>query len=1196
MGIADRNDHQLLWYEYNTDGRLSAVYDIDNRRVAYSYTNGLLADIKDVLENHTTYAYDGKGRITAKVDAGGRPSLIAYDDYGDVKAVVDQFDSGHSFDYDYDEAKQEQYSRIRTSSGKIKEIWYDKDGEVKQIAINGRTTISTRKEGRVRIVTDEKGKITRREYDEWNNLARIVYPDGTSFSFEYEHNYNKPVRMITQRGTITGFEYDDRGNLAKKTEAVGTDLERVTIITYNDSGQPLTITIEADADTEAATAKFTYYDNGNIESITDPENNVAWFLEYDNAGNLLRYQDPRGYEWKYEYDDLGRLTSRIDPYNDSTSYEYDGANNARAVINAYLKRFEFEYDDHNNMIKAIDPYKKFNKIDYNTDNLPTVFTDREGKVSERKYDNEGRLSLRIDGAGNEIAYVYDETQATTVSSYKPVRIEYPTFNRRIYYDDMERVVREVEILSDTLNYTRKFTYDAAGNLAALTDENEKATRFEYDVLNRLTKTTLEGNIEIKRKYDNRGNLIELEDPNKGITWYEYDHNNRLTKVIRPMLQETAYEYDPNGNLEVVFDSKGQKIKYEYDQVNRITKVLYYAAGDHTSLVKTVDFTYDKLGNIKTYDDGTTSAEYSYDDLDRKIQEIINYGPFTRSHSYTYYDNGLKKTFTGPDGVILGYDYDENNRLTGAAIPGQGQTTYLYDDQHWNSPAGKMLPGGSSTGYDYDPLMQIKSMVSKDPGQNSVMTRSYQYNPLGNITEKLTEHGNYNYQYDDLQRLTEAVNPLSNNEAFTYDELDNRKTAAGIEGEWSYNANNQLEDYGDVTFGYDDNGNTTQKTAGTSEFNYIYDIEDRLVRVEDAVGNPIGEYYYDPFGRRLWKEVDGIRTYFVYSDEGLIGEYDETGAEIRGYGYVPDSSWGTDPLFYKQQGSYYWYQNDHLGAPQKILDTSGRVVWSAVYDSFGNCQIQTAKIVNNLRLPGQYFDAETGLYYNLNRYYDPNIGRYLRTDPYGEGLNLYAYVFNDPVNWIDPLGLCAVEQIVLGNFTDKVTWLGTIGQIGIGLLGIDLPGDIRDLIGDVYNWEWSWSHAGQTGLDLVGLLPIIGSIKYADEAAALLKASKSRLPSKLYSYTDEATAGLVEKSQLGLPGRTTYLTPEGKLSPIQAQIELALPQKNTAKALFEVNTKALDPSKISNIRRVTGNVFNRGGGGTEILYEGTIPLDAIKRIQ
>ncbi|MBW2004435.1 MAG: RHS domain-containing protein [Deltaproteobacteria bacterium] len=73
--------------------------------------------------------------------------------------------------------------------------------------------------------------------------------------------------------------------------------------------------------------------------------------------------------------------------------------------------------------------------------------------------------------------------------------------------------------------------------------------------------------------------------------------------------------------------------------------------------------------------------------------------------------------------------------------------------------------------------------------------------------------------------------------------------------------------------------------------------------------------------------------------------------------------------------YYWYQNDHLGTPQKLIGTNGLVVWSATYDSFGNMQITTEKIRNNLRFPGQHHDAETGLYYNLNRYYDPNTGRY-----------------------------------------------------------------------------------------------------------------------------------------------------------------------------------------------------------------------------
>jgi RHS repeat-associated protein len=164
----------------------------------------------------------------------------------------------------------------------------------------------------------------------------------------------------------------------------------------------------------------------------------------------------------------------------------------------------------------------------------------------------------------------------------------------------------------------------------------------------------------------------------------------------------------------------------------------------------------------------------------------------------------------------------------------------------------------------------------------------------------------------------------------------------------------------------------------------------------------------PCGRRLWKDVDGIRTYFLYSDEGLIGEYDSTGNQIKTYGWSPNSIWGTDPLFLKINGYYYFYQNDHLGTPQKLIGSNGLVVWAGVYDSFGTCQIEVEGITNNLRFPGQYYDEETGLHYNWLRYYDPGTGRFLSTDPFRQGLNLYAYCFNNPISQIDPWGLCTVK--------------------------------------------------------------------------------------------------------------------------------------------------------------------------------------------
>ena len=107
----------------------------------------------------------------------------------------------------------------------------------------------------------------------------------------------------------------------------------------------------------------------------------------------------------------------------------------------------------------------------------------------------------------------------------------------------------------------------------------------------------------------------------------------------------------------------------YDDAGRLTDIKYFNPADHVNPVKIVTFTYDKVCNLKAYDDGTTSATYTYDDLSRKISESVNYGPFSWSYSYTYYDNGVKKTFTGPDGSTIAYSYDENNRLAGTNIPG-----------------------------------------------------------------------------------------------------------------------------------------------------------------------------------------------------------------------------------------------------------------------------------------------------------------------------------------------------------------------------------------------------------------------------------------------------------------------------------------------------------------------------------------------
>ena len=209
------------------------------------------------------------------------------------------------------------------------------------------------------------------------------------------------------------------------------------------------------------------------------------------------------------------------------------------------------------------------------------------------------------------------------------------------------------------------------------------------------------------------------------------------------------------------------------------------------------------------------------------------------------------------------------------------------------------------------------------------------------------------------------------------------------------------------YDYDANGNMTEVTLGGQVmFVYHYNADNRLVKVEGGNNNTLAEYYYDPFGRRLWKDANQTRTYFFYSDEGLVAEFDISGSEVRSYGYQPDSTWTTDPLWLKHNNAYYFYHNDHLGTPQKLTAQNGMVAWSAQYSAFGEATVDSEFITNNLRFPGQYYDEETGLHYNRFRYYDPTIGRYLRADLI-ESIHAYTYVTNNPVVWIDPLGLAKI---------------------------------------------------------------------------------------------------------------------------------------------------------------------------------------------
>src|SRR5581483_11336563 len=177
----------------------------------------------------------------------------------------------------------------------------------------------------------------------------------------------------------------------------------------------------------------------------------------------------------------------------------------------------------------------------------------------------------------------------------------------------------------------------------------------------------------------------------------------------------------------------------------------------------------------------------------------------------------------------------------------------------------------------------------------------------------------------------------------------------------------------------------------------------------AGSNSLAQYTYDAFNRRVAK-IGSAVTFYQYDRGGLLlEETDDQGNPAVDYIYLDNIPVAT---ISPSAGQLYFLHDDRLGTPQIATDSSQNIVWSASYGPYGELSSTPSLIVQNLRLPGQEFDWDTGLYHNGYRDYAPALGRYLQSDPLGLGCgtNTYAYAAANPVNAIDPLGLFSLSDL------------------------------------------------------------------------------------------------------------------------------------------------------------------------------------------
>jgi RHS repeat-associated protein len=736
-------------------------------------------------------------------------------------------------------------------------------------------------------------------------------------------------------------------------------------------------------------------DYGSTSEIRDALGN-GYYLSYWVDSNPTDLYDPNGHHTSFEYDSRGNLIKVTSPHPDpniltgfvETNYAYDVKDNLISKKDSLNNTWIYTYDDRNHLTKIKSPLGNETTMTYDSKGQLTQITDANGKIITFTYDSFGNVKTMTDALGNTTMMSYDSTSINRTSI-----TDARGNTTQLVYDKNDRLTK-VTYPDGT---SKTFTYDCCAD-NSMTDENGNTTAFTRDPMLHITQVTNPLGEVTQQEFDKNGNLVSITDPLAHTMTKNYDAANRLLSITNPKGHTVQMGYDPNGNLISLKDERGKQTTFTYDYnnlplsttdplghgVDRIRDALGRVITGTNARGGKIDFTYDADGRItkKTYN-GVTAASYGYD----AVGNLITVTDSTGTTTYTY---NARKEVTGigyPDGKTLSLIYDPVGNISSITYPGGLVVSYTYDNR--NRVAGITWDGNSMT-YSYDGVGNVTKEVRSNGTESA-----YVYDANGDITQiqhkkGSNSFGQMTYTRDATGNTTQETKTLPISSVITTQSIST-----------TYNNANQIIKWGSDSYTYDNDGNVTSIT-GTESFSAMYDHEDRPISI--TRNGVTTTYIYDGIGIRT-KAVTGTQTHNYHYDPigKLVFETDTIGQIIAYYIYS-----GVRLSAMKYSSVSYFYHFDNTGNTIALTDGSGNINLAYAYEPFGRVSNKSSSIPNPFTYVGAYgvMDEGGGLYFMKNRYYDGKTGRFIQRDPIGfvGGNNLYTYVENQPVDFIDPIGL------------------------------------------------------------------------------------------------------------------------------------------------------------------------------------------------
>ena len=784
-------------------------------------------------------------------------------------------------------------------------------------------------------------------------------------------------------GGVTSYVRDARNNILCRREPDGGE----THFEWIDNQ------LVAQTDALGNRTEFTRNDWGQITSVTLP-NGAVHRYEYDDSGQLLAYTNPLGSSWSYQRNALGQLEASVDAEGRAWQYSW---NTQGQLVSATAPDGIAQHYHYNarGLLQRLEP-----------DNAPAVtfWYDSHDRLTERHIAREeGVLIRRWEYQGGREA---------------PAKV--------IYEDGTET----------------RFSYDIEGNLTAVTDALGQSHLFRYGAFDNLTEATDPLGATVRYHYNAESEFAGVTNSHNQSWQYRFDHSGRLSEEQHYDGRVYRYQYDPAGQLAQRTAPDGSVLAYRYDAVGQLSEISASRSdGTHEGVTR---FSYDLAGRLLQAAGPDATVEYEWSPAGALLEEKLN-GRAIRSG----YDQAGRRAAV--DGMLntLGLAW-HNGRLSALSIGSHQPLSFSHNamgqeqlrsngqgfalrhewsatgllSRQWLEPGGGEVNDVLERRYQYDALDRLTGIQDSHWGE-----QAFRLNGSGQITAERRSEGRRRqarlFGYDSEQNLCEVseLAPKGSQESHSsqavhYD-VAGRVIRRGA-GEYRYDACGRL-----IAKRMNRAGFRPQETE------YQWDAHDRLVRITLPDGAR-WRYCYDAFGRRVSKAREGrvesaqalTRVDYHWDGDQLVGQQqwlaDGNAARAVQWVYEPGSF---RPLAQLEQQNgatqLHYIVTDLTGTARELCSEEGDVHWrgeQALWGEYREAKTPLAlrrwlgdaandEVSCDLRYPGQLYDAESGLYYNRHRYYDPELGQYISPDPIGMlgGLRPQGYVHN-PVEWVDPLGL------------------------------------------------------------------------------------------------------------------------------------------------------------------------------------------------